>query len=257
MNVPIPYPYFVLVSNEGFDRKNPAVSALGELVLPWSSPITLLKDDADSSALTEQGYKVKGHNAYAAIMASSSERSWVQSGTFNLDPNQQWNPPADGFVRSPLMAHLHGSFTSYFAEQSAPPPLNDMQQDTLNQIQLNPADQGRTIVKSTPESHLVIVGDSDFLTAQNAAPANVAWIVNVVDWLSLDKNLIAVRSRTIEDRTITKDQLSKKSHAPNIIRAINVALMPLVLIIIGLVIYYNRRESVTMAVASKETKKND
>ena len=263
MNVARPYPYFVQLVQEGFNRSIPAVATLSEVIVPWGSSITLVSDPADSLPGDDDGrIRIKGQDAWGTIVATSSPQSWTVSSGFNLDPNQQWAPPEESMRPHPMMVYLQGSFSSYFAGQN-PPPVGD-ESDTLSQIQLSAADAGRQTLESTPAGNLIVTGDSDFLTAQNAAPGNVAWLLNTVDWLTLDNNLIAVRTRTLKDRSIRKDQLSEASAMPTVVRTINLLLMPVVLIIAGLVLFFRRREPVVVTTTpsasgakAAEEKKNE
>jgi ABC-type uncharacterized transport system involved in gliding motility auxiliary subunit len=107
---------------------------------------------------------------------------------------------------------------------------------------LSAADSSRQIQASTSKGHLLITGDSDFLTAQNAAPGNIGFLLNVVDWLSQDDNLIGIRSRNLADRTIQKDALKEGSIIPMLVRTINIALMPVLIVALGLLIFLRRRE---------------
>jgi len=241
MNVPVPYPYFVRVGKSGFNAQNPAVSALSEVVLPWVSPITLLVDKADS---TSKDAKVK-----ATVLISSSEQSWTPKGSPDLNPQQKWAmPPKDDFKVSNLAVYLNGTFSSYFAGKSVPPVHEPTPGDTtMNQINLAGDDANRLIVPETDDGHLVVIGDVDCITGQNATPQNIMLVQNLVDWLSLDNNLIAIRTRSMTDRTMNANLLAEGSSKPNIIRLVNILLMPVLLIIVGLIIYFRRREVVAPA----------
>ena len=239
--VSVPYPYFVAAYRNSFDKDNPAVSSLSELVLPWPSSITLLVDKADST-----GKKVADSaSVKATVLVKSSPKSWTVSGYYNLDPNQKWTLPEKDLKQSNLVVYLSGTFNSYFAGKTVPPVKDTMPKDTLNKMQLSPQDAGRTIVPaSAKKGNLVLVADADFLTQQNAAPSNIQFIQNVADWLSQDDNLIGIRSRTMVDRTIRTDQLKAGSSVPNIIRWTNILLMPVVLIAVGLMIWAKRRKAI-------------
>jgi len=239
MNVSRPYPYFVRVIGDGFNQENPAVSSLGEVILPWTSSITLLVNKADSSG---EASGDDGSRVAASVLLRSSEKSWTTSGSFNLNPQQDWNPSEDQLKRSNLAVHLSGPFTSYFQGKSVPPVKDSVPGDTLSRIELSPKDADREIVQSNTSGQLVLFGDSDFLTQQNATPGNLALMFNIVDWLSLDESLISVRSRNMEDRTIQADKLKEGSIRPTIIRAVNIVLMPLLVIGFGLFVYVRRRE---------------
>ena len=186
----------------------------------------------------------------ATVLVRSSPKSWLDEGpAFNLMPQQDWGQVfqqnKDKLQRHNLVVYLHGNFTSYFAGKQIPPVKEPSPGDTgaMAQIQVNEKDKDRTIIPSNTGRHLVVAGDADFLSEQNAAPGNIAFLLNVVDWLTLDENLIGIRSRTLVDRTIRNDQLQKGSSLPAIIRMTNILLMPGILIIIGLILFFRRRDA--------------
>jgi gliding-associated putative ABC transporter substrate-binding component GldG len=242
MNVPVSYPFFVRVSGDGFNKQNPAVSGLGEAVFPWCSPVTVLSADTSASQDTAAG-KVK-----STVLFSSSAKSWTQeAGSMNLMPQQEWGQifqqNQEHLKAQSIAVHLSGSFTSYFAGKSVPPVHEPEPGDTgaLAGINLDGKDLSREIVAINSGRHLVVAGDADFISDQNASASNLSLILNLTDWLTLDNNLIGIRSRTLVDRTIQNDQLQKGSNLPNFIRFLNILLMPIALIIVGLVIFMVRR----------------
>ncbi len=255
MNVAVPYPYFVRLGADGFKKEITAVSTLSDVVFPWVSSLTLLVDhqESDSADTASTQDSVKG-----TVLARSTAKSWAITDGFNLSPQQQWAPPSpDNLKQYNLVAHLNGNFKSYFSGKSIP-PVNEAN-DTLSQISLqqNANDANREIIPSNTNGHLVVIGDADFISGQNApTPGNIPLLLNLVDWLSLDDNLISIRSRTLKDRTIESDLLKKDSKAPNIIRLINVIGMPLLVAIAGLLIFLNRREHVPVTVATNNKTEN-
>ena len=86
MNVPVNYPFITLVNPDGFNKDNPAVAGLAQMIFPWASPLTILVDKADSEASEEEKQSVT-----ATTLVSSSAKSWTESGRFNLNPQQDWN----------------------------------------------------------------------------------------------------------------------------------------------------------------------
>jgi gliding-associated putative ABC transporter substrate-binding component GldG len=251
MNVAVNYPFFVRIGESGFNHDNPAVSGLSDMILPWVSPLKLMVDEADSAAQADSA-AVK-----ATVLVRSSPKSWLDEGpAFNLNPQQDWgmqlNENADKLQQHPVAVYLNGNFESYFKGKSVPPVKEIDTSDTNADLSANDKDKDRTITPSNTDRHLVVIGDSDFLTAQNAAPGNITFLLNIVDWLTLDENLIGIRSRALVDRTIRNDQLQKGSSLPNLIRAINILTMPLVLIIIGLILFFRRRETVEVKPAAAQ-----
>ena len=248
-NVAVPYPYFVKIGKDGFDRSNPAVGLLSDVVLPWPNSLTLSVPLASGNkkSMVEQG------GVKATILAHSSKKSWIATGAINFNPQQEWKVPSgDSLKPSTLAAYLTGNFKSFFAGKSIPPVNQAAPTDSPGKIsgQPNVVDANRTIVVSNPNGYLVVVGNTDFVSSQNATSQNLLLVANLVDWLSQDENLIAIRSRATTDRTIEADLLKKGSAMPNAVRGINVVLMPILVIIIGIVIFLRRREHIAAAPVS-------
>jgi ABC-2 type transport system permease protein len=248
MNVAVNYPYFVKVLSEGLNKNIPAVSSIADMVLPWTSSISLLVPNRDSvvkatgKALIDSGVK-------ASVLIKSSKKSWVAAGNYDLNPQQKWGAPQTGFKQSNLMAYLTGNFKSYFAGKPVPPANEG---DTSSAAAS--ADKGREIVAGNQGRNLVVVGNSNFLSAQfGGVPGNSVWIQNVVDWLSSDENLISIRSRTMVDRSIRKDELKEGGSTATAVRFVNILLMPLCVVIAGLFIFFRRREAAVALPGAEKT----
>ena len=255
MSVAVNYPYFVKILPEGVNKNIPAVSSLSEMVLPWVSTITLLAPDRDSIAKKTTGKTRDSSEVVATYLVKSSKKSWVASGNFDLSPQQKWMAPSEGFKQSVLMAYLTGNFKSYFAGKSVP-PVNEA--DTAKKDSLSKSgDKNREIVASGKGRHLVIAANASFLTAQfGGMPGNIVWLQNIVDWLSSDENLIGIRTRTMVDRSIRKDELKEGGATAAIVRYTNLLLMPAIVIVAGLFIFFRRREHATVVAEKTEEKKS-
>jgi ABC-2 type transport system permease protein len=239
MNVMREYPYFVAIGPDGYNRKNPAVATLGGVIMPWVSPLTILVGSTDTTSKAAAG----GLAVKSEMLISSSAKSWLVSDGFNLSPDQQWQIPTEGLKPHVLVAHLSGSFTSYFKDKPVPPVRETT--DTLSQIQMSAAsDANRVTKESNTNAHLVVAGDADFASAQNATPGNTALLVNLTDWLTLSDNLIDVRTRAMVDRFIQTDRLKAGSALPTVIRWVNIVTMPMLLALVGLLIFFRRREHI-------------
>jgi ABC-type uncharacterized transport system involved in gliding motility auxiliary subunit len=256
MNVAMNYPYFVRIIREDLNKNNPAVSTLNEMILPWVSPITLLVPEK-GAATTPANPKDSGAVTGTTII-TSSPKSWVVGGGFDLNPQQKWTTPTQGFKQSRIAVYLSGNFKSYYAGKTIPPVKESAvsaAKDTLHKISMLPdtTTKNRSIVTENKGRHLIVVGESAFLSGQFAMQGNVAFLLNVVDWLSTSDNLISIRTRTMVDRTISKDNLKEGSATSNVIRYVNLLLMPTIVIIVGLLIFFGRRETVSAPILTEKT----
>ena len=234
INEVVPYPYFVRITESGFAKDNPAVSAQSDLLLGWASSLTYLPDSAGA------------RKTAAATLVSSSEQSWAVTENFDLNPQAQYQVP-DREVLKPyaLSLYLSGEFRSYFDGKPIPDVKEKGPDDDTGMGRINlTGDDGRVATPLTASGNLVVVGDANFISAQNASRQNIAFLLNLVDWLSQDNNLIAVRSRVLSDKTIDPNVLAEGSAKPGIIRAVNLLLMPALVAALGIVISLRRREKI-------------
>ena len=123
--------------------------------------------------------------------------------------------PAEKTAPHTLVAYLNGNFKSYF-EGKGVPPVKDTTaaKDSLSKINLatqSPAHAGRVVISSNKDGHLIVAGDQEFCNAQNGTPGNLALMLNLVDWLTLNDNLITIRTRSLTDRTIDANLLKTGS----------------------------------------------
>jgi len=87
------------------------------------------------------------------------------------------------------------------------------------------------------KTRLVVVGDSDFASDiyVSQAPGNMDFFLNIVSWLAEEEDLIAVRPKEPDNRTLT---LSMKQQ--NLILFFLIILLPLISVRIGIQIYMKR-----------------
>ena len=89
------------------------------------------------------------------------------------------------------------------------------------------------------EFRIVVVGDSDWLTDPivNQAQENLALGLNLIDWLAQEENLAEIRSKVITTRNLT---FSSPTHR-NLVQLANVAGIPIIFIVLGIIRYVTRR----------------
>jgi ABC-2 type transport system permease protein len=224
MSFLIPYPWFVRVLPENLDRKNPATAGLQSVVLPWVGSIELTAPVDTTGAAPAGGVS-------AEVLATTSAQSFRQSGGLSVNPQQRVAPsdPAD-LKEHPVAVALTGTFGSAFAGRPAPAP------DDSAAALLAPTPATRDASLPT---QVVVVADGDLAMDQFASqyPENQAFLMNVVDWLTLGDQLIAVRSRG----NLVRPLKPVSDGARSAIKFANLLGVPLLVGAFGVVRWMNRR----------------
>lgn len=153
----------------------------------------------------------------ATSFVLSGRNSWAESDLATLTTKGEAQPQFDaGDVQGPVSLAVAVSAP---VGGATPPP--------------DPADAPA----STPESRLVVVGDSDF--ASNSVlgtGGNRDMFLNIVNWLAQQENMIAVRPRDPEDRRITVT-----SGQDTMIFYFAIVILPGLLFLSGLQAWWRRR----------------
>jgi len=191
------YPFWPKITKDGFDQENVVVSKLESLVLPWVSSVELDND-------------ILGEDNQVSVLAKSTNKAWEQTGSFDLNPQQNFNP-SNNIGEKNLAVSVFGKFNSKYSE------------------------------KSTDSGRVVVVGDAGFIEdsflRQN--PANILFFQNIVDSLSLDDDLISIRSKGVSERPIKELTEGQKLF----IKFANIFGVTIVVVLFGLIRYFMRRRS--------------
>lgn len=217
MTFQIPYPFWVKVMSKGFSPDNPAVSNLESLVLPWTSSVTTLKENATGATITE--------------LAKSTPFSFVRKGFYMLDPQQNFLSPGMKTESYTLALAASGKFKSFFADK--PVPTTEEKSDKKK------AEPPKETIKESPDTQMVVIGNArfindDFLTQFKE---NQVFLLNIIDWLTLGEQLIGIRSLGVTDRPLQETTEQVKS----LIKSLNMFGIPALLILFGLINFYLRR----------------
>jgi len=196
------YAFWPKITAEGFSKDDNAVSNLENVIFPWASSISVDKN--------------KISNAEVIDLAFTTDQAWAIKDNFDVTPNSA-NTPKGEQKEYNLAVSVKGDFTNPYPSEG---------------------DQGN----QTFNNRLIVVGDSDFITdnfIQNS-PDNLRLFQNLVDSLSLDEDLINIRSKTVSSRPI-KEDLSESTKMA--IRYFNVLSLTIVIVLFGLIRYFIRRKS--------------
>jgi gliding-associated putative ABC transporter substrate-binding component GldG len=146
-----------------------------------------------------------------SYLAKTSENSWSQESSFRLSPDIDFQPPANTKQRD-LAVKISGNLKSAYGEGET--------------------DQGK----------IVLIGDSDFIKErflEEGESNSLTFFQNVVGDLSLEDNLISMRSKKISERPLADLSGDEKQ----LIKYANILIVPIVVIIIGMLRYYLRKRS--------------
>ena len=87
----VQYPYWPAVYDKGLDQVNPVTSKLESLVLPWAAPLEVTAALAASPGRQKNEPLPPPPSAdqpgvTATILARASDKSWTESGNYDLNP---------------------------------------------------------------------------------------------------------------------------------------------------------------------------
>ena len=191
------YSFWPKLLAENFDQSNQIFAKLGSISLPWLGSL---------SASPKDGLTVK-------ILATTSNLSMTVTEPYNLDPQQ--TPIIKSQGKIPVIAESSGKFTTLFPDKK-------------------PA-----LIESSGESKIIVVPESEFASDNYLPrfPINITFILNAVDYLTLDDALISIRAKTIIDRPIGNIGESTKTA----IKVVNIIIIPLLVVAFGLGRYLIRK----------------
>lgn len=210
--VPLPRPYapWPVVTSFG---ESPITFRLGGLTFPYATEVKL----------TEAAQKNK--DLEAVEIAFSSGASWKEHGTSAVVDPCGIIEPGNLDSGIPLAAQMSGSFTSYFDGKELP---------------VTPKSNDEFLAKSVKPARLLVVGTAALPLDETLmylhridrrmANNNYTFVENVLDWMTNEDDLIAVRMKTVNDPPLemgdgTARQLAKWG---------NIVGVPLLLVLFGL-----------------------
>jgi hypothetical protein len=189
------YPLWVRVGEAGMDPAVPATGRLNGCDLFWAHAFGPEPDAGEARAPT---------GVERVDLITSSSRSWLVEPLqrLTIDPqvlnDQNAELLASGSARArPLAVALRGKLPSPFAASGAPRPLLPGGAADPN---AGPTDE---VVRSAQhDAQIVAVGDADFARTPFLTERNQILLANLVDWLVLEGELVALRARMPRERRI-------------------------------------------------------
>jgi gliding-associated putative ABC transporter substrate-binding component GldG len=203
------YPFFPIATE--FDENSLIVKDLGTVCFNFASSL-------DSSLASSKGIQFDP-------IVWSSEKSGVQAAPFDINPFKEFG--REDFAPGGLIlaATLQGSFRSNYSDKD------------ISEIQ---AEVGfvDSVLTESPETRMVVAADADFIAERNVRGTdNLAFFLNVVDWLSQDEALIAIRSKQVSPRPLKEISAGTKK----LVKYGNTFGLPFLVILFGVIRWQVRR----------------
>ena len=216
------YPTFLVT--DSIAKSSPLFEHVDALIVPFAASVELLKDNKAQSGLV-----------YTQL-AQSSAQSWRQKGFFLLNPTVAFKPSDD---KGPfaLGYTAEGKFKSFFAGKPFPNERGEKTTVTPN-VSL-PPDADKPIDESQGPGRLLVFGSANVVSDLYVAGVSryvpvyqidLAFALNVIDWLAQDKALSSIRAKAITQRPITYASES----TPLVLEAVNIVGVPLAFILFGI-----------------------
>ena len=204
---------------------------------------------ASSLELVGEAKEGKGNVTFTKL-AETSKESWRPQGPFVFMPTQRARDMTIGTDKGPfpLAYAASGKFKSAFAGKQAVKEDGSKVDGNVSQPGVDPM-----VSESPATARLVVIGDSEFISDQyvnlglrsglQLYVANLAYALNIVDWLAQDEALAQVRNKGMQSRPL--DQV--KEGTVTLIKAGNIIGLPLLLLLIGLIRWRIRSSARTTA----------
>lgn len=191
----VSYPLLPIITK--LSRESPITKEMDQVMLPFVSPVS-----------TDN---VKNMNL--EVLAETSRLSWIKTNLTSLSPLADFTP-APGDPRGPfaVAVTLEGKLSALFAS-----PPADLEKST-------PPASGAWLAQSKNRSRIILVGTSKIVDQSIPAGAsNLVFFLNVVDWLSQDADLAAVRSKGMKIRPFTR---TLSDYQRTLVKFASILLMP-------------------------------
>jgi gliding-associated putative ABC transporter substrate-binding component GldG len=217
-----PYPLWVKIGPEGLNKDVGPVSQLGELVIPYASPMKPA-EGVEGVTLTP--------------LFSSSNRSFLLDSPFELDPQQDWKfKQTSSTEQGPFVLGymVTGKFkTAYDGSESLSVPT-DAKDDSGAPL-FNAAQQ---VKEGNGNGRLMVISSAKMISDEflQQFQLNNLFVANMADMLALGDELSGIRSAPIDTRPLKALSDNQKAF----IRWASVLTVPLLLCLLGLLLMWLR-----------------
>jgi len=230
----VPYPQWVVARSGNFDKDNPALAYQQALLLPFANSLEF------SSELPDGVETIK-------LITSSDKATAQEHPPFDLQPPKDESIP-ENTKQYTLAAAVTGPLTSYYKDKEKPEEASDQnsekEQDPLRAME-NAEEENAPKLDQAKDARVVVLSTAEFLnpdilrsTGGAIVQQSLFFVENMIDWLSLGTDLIAIRTKPIKQYPLrAKLSDGEKLKAKFLGRFA----VPLVVVIVGVIWWFIRR----------------
>lgn len=218
--VPLAYPYWPAIGPDGLSQELPVTARLGGLNLYWAQALVTPEGATPPEGLERVPMVSSSSESYLATPPSSliPDPALLDTESARLAGSQTAAPHV-------IAMSLSGRFPSPYAAGGAPAPqalydavlgAGGWDGSTTDEEVLDGADSAGAVV---------VFADTDWLHEMGSPqwdPASEAFVANLADWMLLEDDLLALRSRYPKSRPLT-DFLAEEREARGITQLANLA----------------------------------
>ena len=235
--------YFApIIQNEHINKDLDYMRNIKGLITVKISPLELDQQRIDDQKIT------------AYQLFASSNRSWEMRDRITLNPMFLQPPASDKEMHSlPLAYLLEGSFSSYFKGKPMPEkpaePKDGKAGDNA-QEDAKPAEEGKPDLskisgkgifrEQSPPTRILVVASSEMIKDQlldeQGTSTNSMFILNMIDALNGRADIAAMRSKEQSFNPMKETGAAAKT----IIKTVNIAGLPILVVILGLIVWGRR-----------------
>jgi ABC-type uncharacterized transport system involved in gliding motility auxiliary subunit len=218
------YPLWIGVLADNGNPDHPVSAAFTGLDLYWPSPLELHPPS----------------QVEAVPLFKSTKDAWLMKESFNTNPEIGYlleKDAAETRGEKILGASLNGLIPGFFSGKPKPVRAGS---DSVPEF-----DELPDMPRQASPSRIIVVGDTDFATnIINATGArhNLDFFQRAADWLSSDDDIIGIRNRQPYVGRLDKiAEPQRRAAAMRFAQVLNVAVIPILVIAVGIVLSSRRR----------------
>ncbi len=216
------YPMWVTINSNNVDADHPITNKFAGLDMYWTNPISNKEEVND----------------YVSNIVKTSPDAWTVGASLGEGEAFPSNPDPTGFrsYRTDENKQQYNLISVYNG-----PLTSAVEADIIAK-----PDDAESYISSTEQARFLVAGSSQFMAGPlyeyTRANYNFSFVSNTSDWLSSDLELLKIKSKAVRNTQLNKitDESEKETYT-FIVQFINTFLIPFIIIIVGAVVLFMRR----------------